>query len=73
MQKFMEAKKTTSIRHEDSETLKFPAISICTERKISALPKCASPMPIVSYFLGEHDKPRLHNTFLICFGTDRVC
>ena len=25
-------------------------------------------MPIVSYFLGEHDKPRLHSTFLICLS-----
>jgi hypothetical protein len=32
MQKFMEAKKTTSIRLEDSTTLKFPAVTICAEQ-----------------------------------------
>ena len=32
VQKFVEAKKTTSIRLEDSPTLKFPAITICAEQ-----------------------------------------
>jgi hypothetical protein len=32
VQKFAEAKKTTSIRVEDSPTLKFPAITICAQQ-----------------------------------------
>jgi hypothetical protein len=32
VQKFVEAKKTTSIRLEDSTTLKFPAVTICAEQ-----------------------------------------